>query len=339
MDRRSRTTTDVTADPIATIEAVYAEAPSDSDWLHGVVASAASVLDPELALIAYTFELGPHGPPRILDSFVHGSHSERYLETSHRMIAEAGEAARDGFASQVSLLSEVIGPPIASDFLERHLGYLGEPVDCLGIVGHDPSGGGAVVSAAVPAGWKLVPAFRRRWRYLTAHLATGFRLRRRSGAPADEAILDLGGKLYDASGEAKSREARVVLRQAVRAIDRARANRKKSPDEAVAGWQALVRARWSLVDRFDSDGRTFVIAKPNPPSTPPRRPLTPRETAVVSLAALGRSNKLIAYELGVSVGSVGNYLVRAAKKLGVHSRADLLRAYLAAMGPRGDEDA
>jgi DNA-binding NarL/FixJ family response regulator len=43
-----------------------------------------------------------------------------------------------------------------------------------------------------------------------------------------------------------------------------------------------------------------------------------------SLAALGRSNKLIAYELGLAQPTVRILMARAARKLGVRSRAELI---------------
>jgi DNA-binding NarL/FixJ family response regulator len=58
----------------------------------------------------------------------------------------------------------------------------------------------------------------------------------------------------------------------------------------------------------------------------PRIELTPRERQVAEFAAIGHSNKEIAYELGVSASTVGVLLMRAASKLGVASPADLVRA-------------
>jgi len=56
------------------------------------------------------------------------------------------------------------------------------------------------------------------------------------------------------------------------------------------------------------------------------RELSERERQAVSLAALGQSNKLIAYELGVSLSTVSAYLARAAAKLGVSTRVGLVQA-------------
>jgi DNA-binding CsgD family transcriptional regulator len=52
--------------------------------------------------------------------------------------------------------------------------------------------------------------------------------------------------------------------------------------------------------------------------------LSKRERDVVLLAALGRQNKVIAYELGLAYSTVTTLLARAAKKLGARSRTELL---------------
>jgi two-component system, NarL family, nitrate/nitrite response regulator NarL len=52
--------------------------------------------------------------------------------------------------------------------------------------------------------------------------------------------------------------------------------------------------------------------------------LTAREMQVVQCAATGKTNKVIASELGLSEHTVKNYLFRAFEKLGVSSRVELL---------------
>jgi DNA-binding NarL/FixJ family response regulator len=88
-------------------------------------------------------------------------------------------------------------------------------------------------------------------------------------------------------------------------------------------WRALVDGRWSLVDGFDSDGKRFVVARRNEPCAVALHTLTSRETHVASLAARGHSNKLIAYELGLSEATIATHVARAKSKLGVHSRVQL----------------
>jgi len=55
--------------------------------------------------------------------------------------------------------------------------------------------------------------------------------------------------------------------------------------------------------------------------------LSPRERQALGFAALGDSNKLIAYELGISASTVGVLLYRAAQKLGCHTRVELLQRF------------
>jgi two-component system, NarL family, nitrate/nitrite response regulator NarL len=62
-------------------------------------------------------------------------------------------------------------------------------------------------------------------------------------------------------------------------------------------------------------------------------PLTERELDVVRCAATGRTNKVIAAELGLSEHTVKNYLFRAFEKLGVSNRVELL-FYLTLRGHR-----
>jgi DNA-binding CsgD family transcriptional regulator len=162
------------------------------------------------------------------------------------------------------------------------------------------------------------------WRRLAAHVSAAFRMRRQfnlegSTAPnpsAAEAILDPNGSLQHATEPAQSDTVRTALRRAVLAFDKARGPlRRRDPERATELWQALVAGRWSLIDHFDSDGRRFVIAHRNDAAVPDLRGLTLREQQVAAHAALGHSNKVIAYQLGLSIGTVGGHLVSARAKL------------------------
>jgi DNA-binding CsgD family transcriptional regulator len=81
---------------------------------------------------------------------------------------------------------------------------------------------------------------------------------------------------------------------------------------------------WTLVDSFERDGRRYVLAVESPPAIPGFRLLTVREREIVRQALLGRSNKVIAYELGLAESTVRVLMARATAKVGARSRKDLL---------------
>jgi two-component system nitrate/nitrite response regulator NarL len=66
------------------------------------------------------------------------------------------------------------------------------------------------------------------------------------------------------------------------------------------------------------------IPSPNMAMASDSSPLTMRELQVVKCAARGKTNKVIACELGLSEHTVKNYLFRASDKLGVSNRVELL---------------
>ena len=170
------------------------------------------------------------------------------------------------------------------------------------------------------------PELRARLTQVGAHVAAGARLRRKldGGAPEDtaEAILRADGKLEHLSGPALDERER--LSDAVKRVERARI-RTRDPDEALQLWQALVNGRWSLVDRFEGDGRSYYVAVANQPDVAEIRSLTRREAEVVSYIASGTDTKTTAYALGLDAVTVRSHLSAAMAKLGVGSRAELIR--------------
>src|SRR6185503_4076963 len=97
------------------------------------------------------------------------------------------------------------------------------------------------------------------------------------------------------------RSARAALQDAVMRMEHARGPaRRRDPHEAVSNWRALVGARWSLLDQFESNGKRYIVAVTNEPFVGGDDCLAPREKQVLAAAAAGRTNKVIAYELGVA---------------------------------------
>lgn len=168
------------------------------------------------------------------------------------------------------------------------------------------------------------------WTSVGAHLSAGLRLRGALGDHHDreraEAIVDVSGRVKHAVGAAEVGPAREALREAVRAIERARGPlRRKSPDAALALCTGLVRGRWSLVDYWDSDGRRFFAAHPNAPSFHDPRRLREREIAALALSIEGAAPKEVAYALGISASNARAVIASGVRKLRLKSRADLRR--------------
>ncbi|MEO8178032.1 MAG: protein kinase [Deltaproteobacteria bacterium] len=82
--------------------------------------------------------------------------------------------------------------------------------------------------------------------------------------------------------------------------------------------------RWSFQKQPETVGKTHIRALANPPCSVGPSALSAREQQVTALAALGRSNKLIAYELGLAHATVRVLIARAARKIGARSRAELI---------------
>lgn len=202
-------------------------------------------------------------------------------------------------------------------------------------LGLDPSGHGCGLSFLHREVLRIPRATRHALERVSAHLAAAHRLRRATDeygsptqAPLDEAFLRPDGKLLDAESPATDPQSRAALRDAARRIDRARTRRGRAdPDHALAMWRALVDGRWSLVERFESDGRRLLVARRNPPTAQHLGALDDRERRVVSLLVLGHSIKLCAYELGRAENTVSEIAKRALAKLGLRTRAELIELY------------
>lgn len=221
-----------------------------------------------------------------------------------------------------SMRDAIVRLGITPDPMGKRL--LTEGFDALGVhdfhvlLAHDSGVSGCLLGWGMPVRTAVDPHVDRRLTAVSVHLRSGQRLRER--VTPEEAVIE-DGRVVHAEGEA--RDAREALRGAARALDRARL-RGTDPDEALELWQGLVDGRWSLVDRFDSDGRRFLVARRNDDVPAEPRALSPRERSVLAYAARGHSNKLIGYELGISESAAANHVASVLQKLGLPSRAALV---------------
>jgi DNA-binding NarL/FixJ family response regulator len=330
-------------DPLSLLAPIYAFGTNDEAWLSTLV-DALEPFDLGGGIAAYTSDLGPTirlkdmvNRTRLPTSIVTGMtellpapfyrrlHAPMPVNNSVDFFPKA--AADVGLTFELSMDFPLVPPPAAWAFC----------------------GGDVNVETAI-AVFHCQPdqAFSTRDRqaldYVSAHLSAAVRLRTLlpRGPSADaanvEAIFSPDGHVLDARGDIRDSEARrAPLIDAIRRSERAKL-RRATDVERLETWTALVEGRWSILESTERDGKRLLLACRNEPRTGPLRVLDDDERAVCEYAALGHSFKFIAYELGISIATAATYLETALRKLGLASRADLIR-FFARRQPNEDPSA
>jgi DNA-binding CsgD family transcriptional regulator len=317
-------------DPVGVIENAYSgEGDTESRWLARVASEIrANLTESSAPMLAWTYQIKPDGYVELVSVAEEPAGiSQRFFPVQlssdeQNVLAQFHRAT--GLGSGYSQLVK----PFAKEgnmfaYYERTLLSHGW-ADMITLNSVDAAGRGCMVGLPTK---DLVRGHRSSsvlWARVSAHIATGLRLRRKLAAmqtPAEsvaaaDAILTPGGHVEHALGSATSQTARDSLKAGARAIERARGPlRRRDPSEAIEVWRGLVSGLWSLVDHFDTDGRRYLVAHRNDATTVDPRALTERERQVVAYADLGQSNKLIAYQLGLSASTVAVHLGRAREKM------------------------
>jgi DNA-binding NarL/FixJ family response regulator len=164
-------------------------------------------------------------------------------------------------------------------------------------------GKGAMLGFGVDASFRgLLAHTREALSGVAAHLAAGYRLRSAVG------------------GESCSGEGALV--DAVRRL--VHANHPRDPRRSAAEWRALLSGRWSVLDRADRDGKRVILARRNLVAGRDILAIREVERRVLALAALGYSNKSIAFELALAPSTITAHLKRGLGRLGLASRAELV---------------
>jgi DNA-binding CsgD family transcriptional regulator len=320
-------------DWIRILESAYDMAGEDRGWLQAVADVARPGLDCGVGLVAYFFDASR---PRLkIFDYVSAGAPEQAIEFARRVHSHpmwrSAEMLRATYRSPSALRYSV---DMGNRRMRELLSATGQSAPSgrvLLLNAADPSHRGCVFGAVDPAGNAAMLKRKAAWSRVAAHIAAGLRLRRRLAQQeirpsVEAAILSPSGVVLHAEGPAKMRTARDALRDATMAIEKARGRlRRSDPDAALKLWRGLLDGRWSLIDRFEQDGRRLIVAHRNNVTTRGLRALTFRERQVAAYAALGHSNKLIAYELGLSLGSVGTHLTSVLMKLGAKSRIELVQ--------------
>ena len=183
--------------------------------------------------------------------------------------------------------------------------------DCIGVFAYPEPGRVATLYAMHIAPIVLSHHERDLLARVALHVDAALRLR---AAPEHVvAVLDASGRLVHREED----------RPGLAAISK-RVSRFSAPGAILDLWSALVAGELSLVRRRER-GKLVYHVLANPPAQHGLRALGEGEAAAVREAARGLPTKLVSYALGVSPGVVSERLASAAAKLGVASRAELLR--------------
>ncbi len=301
---------------LAISERAYEESVGSAPWLDSVVDSACSLFHRDhLGVLASVFRVDVAEGIRIVDVATRGVDAQQY----RRVVAQ----------TEPELLSAIFAPgpivQVSKRIRRDHPSW--QQVEATGVreivgfVCRDSSAMGCNVAFNVSSPVALSAVEKRRLSRAAVHVATGLRLLLRNGP--DEAVLAPDGRVLDARGMARDRSLLEQLRRAAIERDRFK-SAGADPDAALEAWRALVAGRWSLVERFDSDGRRFWVARENAPRQVAARALNELERAVVGFLALGHSQKLVAYELGIVESTVSRIATRIRQKLGVRSNGELI---------------
>lgn len=210
----------------------------------------------------------------------------------------------------------------------RHEGV----VDGIGIIARPSERTAVVVAALHPNSIQLSRYERRLLTQAALHVESGYRVRARPEVIKGERSSQ--GRVVDRDDDAPSAD---LLEHHGRRVALARSSRRGSSSESLELWTALVGGAVSLAPRVRGGRRHYLVLE-NSIETKRMLALSPGERSVLTFAARGLPNKLVAYALGLSPTTVSLRLASAASKLGTASRIELLRiASQNALPPRDDD--
>jgi DNA-binding CsgD family transcriptional regulator len=165
------------------------------------------------------------------------------------------------------------------------------------------------------ADWR---ARRQSWSAVARHLENALVVRD-ALAKGPSADFDLAGH-GDFGGAAV--EKRDELVETARQLEHERDAAHGGDPKALDAWSRLLKGEWSIIRYQRNGGRMRYLAVENPQGDT-LRSLTPLECDVITRAAAGQSNKLMAAELELHLSTVTNVLATALRKLGLERRTHL----------------
>lgn len=328
-------------DPVSIIEAAYRLAVPGETWMKGILEVVRPQWDDGLGVGMFEMALDEQGRPTIGTSFFDSDEPDLFAEMVSKMTLSVDDQqlehafCKPMICATISERMAPVYPDFRDDPIYQEFGHPIGMYDCLGVRVADPSGTMVLMLAPLSEISTTDPAQRHHWARLAAHVAAAYRLRREQGArPVEpdeaDAVLSADGKVEHLA-EAALKDDEISLERleaAAEAIGRARGElRHSAPADAVELWKTLVQARYSVLEHVDTDGKKMLIARRNEAATGEPLSLSPRERHVVQFAAMGHSDRLIAYELGLSNSDVEQLLASGLEKLQFESRGELLRLW------------
>jgi DNA-binding CsgD family transcriptional regulator len=316
--------------------ACYALEAAEPEWLAGIIGVLRPGLDVGMGIGAWRFQLGAWSTAEPLVGDV-----DPEVESALKQVGADSPEERSWrffLSSRAQSMTERLGfrDGLSHDEIYVPFQPLGiRDLNALTLI--DASGHGIGFVAPAPQLVHSALARTRRLERIGAHVLSGFRLRRALGQVA--AVLAPDGRLLDAVGEAQGKDEQAALRSAVKALDQAWSRRTSDVDDALEVWTGLVSGRWSLVQRFDSDGRRYLVARKNRPGEkhPLAAPLPPLAAQALLIRAHAASYKQIAYELGLSVASVHRLVKDGIQRLGLGNEGELALLFRASLSAKPPE--
>lgn len=316
------------------LEAAYDLEADATTWLDGIASAAVRAFPHADGVVAYTFDFS--GAPEVTAAAGEPEIIRIPALVHEGLPFEAVRAAYGGAprALPVSWSWARPGGPYLPEPLAVAYGELGL-CDGYAVLAPDEDRGVAVgIGMPRPRYLGATPStltpMNERWSAFARHARAALRLRTALASDATAGELDASG-----TGELP-RELEPHRARLARCIARAEAARTEvggDPVRAMSVWAQLLEGRWSIVRHRQHQGRVRYLVVENPHGDVLRR-LTPIERCVVERAVTGEAFKVVAMDLGLHESSVANALHRAMRKLGVATRAELIRLGAALARPR-----
>jgi DNA-binding CsgD family transcriptional regulator len=327
------------ADDIASVrllEALYDLELARGDWFRQILKAASQAFERGAGVGMLLYDVSGDGVR--IEAMDAANVPGASIDMSVRLHAQSDmlDAIKGAYRNKVCATMQEHSPdPAMLQYLRACYAKVGVGDQVL-INGANPDGLGCCLYIFSKERLQLEPAERALLTRLAAHLSAAYRLHRRvhaepsQGLEGADVIVRADGRVEHVTAAVDSHALLGQLTHAVARREWARApDRRSERGGAVAAWKPMVAARWSLVDAYERDGRRYITARENAPVRRDASALSRRERQVVAMAALGHSNKLVAYELGLAHSTVRVLLARASAKLGAHSRSELLEQFRA----------